>query len=218
MHGGRVEFFARAAVELRDAAVFMARDDVVAEVGPACYGGFGLFERNGEGFFVRLLGADVRSDVEGDDGAEVAHALFGHAEEPAAVFGELDALDGRGEVPGFEALAGAHVPQLDGVVGGARGEQRAGWVDGDGPEGALVAFVCAEALAVGAEPGADYVVFARREDEVAVGVVFYLGEGALLWVVLSVGMWFFLCLLFLLRMEWGLGEVRGGGSTYMARY
>lgn len=101
----------------------------------------------------------------------MTHALLGDAQQLGAILVELDALDGGREVPGHQALAGGHLPQLDGVVGGAGGDHGAGWVDVDGPDGALVAVVGAEALAVVGEPGADVLILGCGEDDIAIAVI-----------------------------------------------
>lgn len=88
-----------------------------------------------------------------------------------AVVGEFDALNGGQVVPGLEQLAGLDFPHAHRAVGAAGREEGGGRVDVDGPEGALVAFVGAEALAVGAVPGAHDMVFADGEEEIA-----FLGE------------------------------------------
>lgn len=101
----------------------------------------------------------------------MAHTLLCDAEQLGAVLVELDALDGGGELPCHQALAGLDLPQLDGVISGARGDDGAGGVDVDGPDGTLVAVVCAEALAIVGEPRADVLVLCYGEDEVAIAVV-----------------------------------------------
>lgn len=169
--GNVVEHVAGLGVVLADAAVLVAGDDVLAEVAPAGDGGLALVADDGEGALVGLGAVDVRVDVEDDDVAEVAHALLGDAEQLGAVLVELDALDGRGELPDLEAAARLDVPQADGVVGGARGDHGRGGVDVDGPDGTDVAVVRAEALAVVREPDADLLVLGDGEDEVAIEVV-----------------------------------------------
>lgn len=171
MGGDAVDDVAVLAVKLRDAAVLVAGDDVLGHVAPAGDGGLALVADDAQDLLGVLLGGGVDVDVEDDDGAEVAHALLGDAQQLGAVLVELDALDGGGEVPGHQALAGGDLPQLDSVVSGARGDNGAGGVDVDGPDGALVAVVGAEALAVVREPGADMLVLGCGEDDVAIAVV-----------------------------------------------
>jgi hypothetical protein len=89
----------------------------------------------------------------------VPHALLRYAEELAAILVELDPLDGGRELPRLEALARLDVPESDRVVGRARGDNGACGVDVDGPDGTLVAAICAEALPVVREPDADLLVF-----------------------------------------------------------
>jgi hypothetical protein len=116
-------------------------DDVLATTAEASHGGLALVADNPQRPFVRLLGVDVEDDVEHDDGTEHVLALLRHAEQLRAVGRELDALDGRVELPRLEQLAALHVPQPDGVVGGAGGQERGGGVDVDGPDGADVAVI-----------------------------------------------------------------------------
>lgn len=159
------------AVELRDAAVFVAGDDVLGHVAPAGYGGLALVADNAQHLLGVLFRGRIDVDVEHDDGTQVTHALLGDAQKLGAVLVELDALDGSGEVPGHQALAGGHLPELDGVVSGAGGDDGAGRVDVDGPDGALVAVVGAEAFAVVREPGADVLILGCGEDDVAIAVI-----------------------------------------------
>ena len=132
----------RLGVVLRDGPVLVSGDDVLAEVAPARHGGLALVADDGQGLLVALLGVDVDLDVQHDDGAQVAHALLRHAQQLGAVLVELDALDGRRELPRLEALAALEVPELDGVVGRPGGDQRRRGLDVDGPDGAHVAVVC----------------------------------------------------------------------------
>lgn len=167
-----VDHVAGLAVVLRDAAVLVAGDDVLGHVAPAGDGGLAVVTHDGHDLLRVLLGGDVGGvDVEDDDSAQVAHALLGDTKQLGAVLVELDALDGGGEVPGHQALAGLDLPQLDGVVGGARDDHGGGGVDVDSPDGALVAVVGAEALAVVGEPGTDVLVLGCGEEEIAIAVV-----------------------------------------------
>ncbi len=165
------EEVARLGVVLGDAAVLVAGDDVLGEGAPAGDGGLALVADNGEGALVGLLGVDVGVDVKGDDVGEVSHALLGDAQQLGAVLVELDALDGRGELPLLEALARLDLPQADGVVGGARGDHGRGRIDVDGPDGTDVAAVRAETLAVVREPGANDLVLGDGEEEIAIEVI-----------------------------------------------
>lgn len=166
-----VDEVARLAVVLGDAAVLVTGDDVLAEVAPPGNGGLALLADDGQDLLVRLLGLGVDLDVEHDDGAEVTHALLRHAEELGAILVELNALDGGGEVPCLEELAGLDLPEADGVVGGTGGDDGGGWVDVNGPDGTLVALICAETLAVVRKPGADVLILGGREEKIALAVV-----------------------------------------------
>ena len=180
VHSNTVQVLAGAAIPLRDLAILMPRNDDVPVRAPRRDRRLGLTQRDCEFALLRLR-QPTRQRIHPvhHDAAQMAHALLGDAEQVLAVVRKLDALDRRRELPGVDALAGADVPELDGVVGGAGGEQGRVRVGRDGPQRALVAFVRAHALAVGGEPGADGVVLADGEDEVAVGVVANLGQGAL---------------------------------------
>lgn len=178
VRGDLVDEVACLAVVLRDGAVLVAGDDVLGQVAPAGDGGLALVADDGQDLFGALLGVDVQLDVEHDDGAQVAHALLCDAQQLGAVLVELDALHGGGEIPCHQALAGLDLPQLDGVVSGARGDDGAGGVDVDGPDGTLVAVVGANPLAVVRVPGADVLVLCYGEDDVAIAVVsvWWVGE------------------------------------------
>lgn len=169
--GEVVEEVARLGVVLADAAVLVAGDDVLAQVAPSGNGGLALVADNGEAPLLALLGVDVRVDVDDDDVAEVAHALLGDAQQLGAVLVELDALDGRGELPRLEALARLDLPQADRVVGRARGDHGRRGVDIDGPDGTDVAVVRSETFAVVREPDADLLILGDGEDEVAIEVI-----------------------------------------------
>lgn len=156
--GHVVDEVARLGVVLRDGTVLVAGDDVFAQVAPAGDRGLALVADNGQRLLVRLLGIDVDVNVDDDDGAQMPHALLRHAEQLGAVVVELDALDGRGELPGLEVLARLDVPETHRVVGGPGGDDGRGRVDVDGPDGSDVAVVCAEALAVVGVPYADLLV------------------------------------------------------------
>lgn len=149
----------------------MTSDDVLVEVAPAGDGGLALVADDGQGALVGLLGVDVEHDVEDDDGAQVAHALLGDAQQLAAVLAELDALDGGREVPGLEAPARLDLPQPDRVVGAAARDERRRRVHVHRPDRPLVALVRPQPLAVVREPRADLLVLGRREEEVSVRVV-----------------------------------------------
>ena len=159
------------AVVLRDGAVLVAGDDVLAKITPPGNGGLALVANDGHDLLIGLLGVDVELDIQHDNGAQVTHALLRYTQQPGAILVELDALDGRREVPRLEKLAGLDLPQADGVVGRAGGDDGRGGVDVDGPDGTLVALICAEPLAVVCEPGADVLILGSREEEIAFAVV-----------------------------------------------
>jgi hypothetical protein len=122
----------------------MPGDDVLAvDTAEPCHSGFALVAYYPQRSLVGLLGVDVEDDVEHDDGAEHVLALLRHAEQLGPVRRELDAFDGRVELPGLEQFASLDIPQPDGVVGGAGGQQSCGGINIDGPDGSDVALICA---------------------------------------------------------------------------
>lgn len=171
MDGDIVDELAGLAVVLADTTILVAGNDVLVEVAPASDSGLALIADDSQSTLLSLLTLGVRVDVEDDNVGKVAHALLGDAEQLGAVLVELDALDGGGELPDLEASAGLNVPEADRVVSGARGDHGRRRVDVDGPDGADVAVVGAQALAVVGEPGADVLVLCDREDDVAIEVV-----------------------------------------------
>ena len=117
-----VEELASLCVVLADAAVFVSRDNVLVQVAEASNGSLALVADNGE---VALLGLGcfgIRVDLVNDDIGEITHSLLGNAEQLGAVFTELDALDGGGELPSLEAPARLDVPETNGVIGRAGGD------------------------------------------------------------------------------------------------
>lgn len=156
---------------LRDRAVLVPGDDVLAQKTPARNGCLALVASDGQAPLVCLLRFDVHDDVEHNDGSQIAHALLGYRQQLQAILGELDALHRGRKVPDFQTLASPHVPQADGVVGGAACKERGGGVDVDGPERALVAMVRTKALTVRREPGADDLILGSGEEDIAVAGV-----------------------------------------------
>jgi len=149
----------------------MARNDPLGQIAPSRDRGLALVANNRQGPLVALLSRRVRVDIENDDVAEVAHALLRHAQQLAAILVELDALDGGRELPRLEALARLDLPEADGVVGRAAGDHGAGGIDVHSPDGANMAVVCTEALAVVGKPGTDLLILGDGEDDVAVEIV-----------------------------------------------
>ena len=146
----------------------MPRNDIPTQITPPRHRRLRLIARDDETPLIALLRLHIDNDIQHRDRAQEAHPLLRHREQFGPVLVELHPFDRRVEVPYFDAFSRADVPQADGVVGGARGEQGRAGVDVDGPEGALVSVVRAEAFAVGGEPGADYLVFGAGEEDVAV--------------------------------------------------
>lgn len=54
---------------------------------------------------------------------------------------ELHPLDGRGEIPHLDALAGLRIPKSDGIVCSASSDKKAVWGNIDSPQGTLVSVV-----------------------------------------------------------------------------
>ncbi len=155
-------------VVLADGSVLVSCDDEFAQITPRGHRCFTLVARNDQAPLVTLLRLHIDLDVQHHYRAQISHSLLRHREQLRPVLVELDPLDRRVEVPYLYAFARADVPEADGVVGGARGEERGAGVDVDGPESALVPVVGAEALAVCGEPGADHLVLGAGEEDVAV--------------------------------------------------
>lgn len=148
----------------------MAGNDVLGQVAPASDGSLALVAHNCQIPLVALLGVDVQNYGENDNRAQMTHALLGHSQELLSVGGELDALDGSGEVPGLQQAAGLDLPESHGVVGATTRDHGGGGIDVDGPDGALVSLVGAEPFAIVGIPDTDLLVLGNGEEEVAVGV------------------------------------------------
>lgn len=136
------------AMILRDGTVLVSGNDVLVEVAPRGDGGLALLESDSEEGLIRLRSLNIVDNREHDDGTQVTHSHFSDAQQERTVLRELDALDSGGELPGLQASSGPDLPELDSVVGRAGGEEGGGGVDVDGPEGSLVAIVCAQSLAI----------------------------------------------------------------------
>lgn len=146
----------------------MPRNDIPTQITPPRHRSLTLIARNDQTSLIALLRLHIYLDIEHHNRPQIPHSLLRHSEQFRPIIIELDPLDRRVEIPYFDAFARADVPKADGVVGGAGGEEGGAGVDVDGPEGALVAVVGAEAFAVGGEPGADHLVFGAGEEDVAV--------------------------------------------------
>ena len=103
-------------------------------------------------------GRQLHEGVGGDDGELVPD-------------GEVDGPGGRIEVECEELLAGLDVPELCGLVGAAGDEAHGVTRHVAAPNGAVVAAVGAQTLAVVGEPHGGIVVLSAREEKVAVPVV-----------------------------------------------
>ena len=152
----------------------MPRDDIPTQITPPGHRRLSLITPNNETSLIALLGLHIHNHIQHYNRPQKAHSLFCHRKQFGPVLVELHPFHGRVEIPYFYAFARADIPETDGVVGGAGGEEGGAGVDVDGPEGALVAVIGAEAFAVGGEPGADYLVFGAGEEDVA---IFGVSEG-----------------------------------------
>lgn len=146
----------------------MPRDDIPAQITPPGHRRLSLIARNDETPLIALLRLHIHNHIQHHNRAQKAHSLLRHRKQFGPVLVELHPFHRGVEIPHFYAFARADVPEADGVVGGAGGEEGGAGVDVDGPEGALVAVIGAEAFAVGGEPGADYLVFGAGEEDVAI--------------------------------------------------
>ena len=98
-------------VPLGDAAVLVARNDVLGEVGEASDGDTGQFiDDDAECGLVGLLAVGALVDVVDDDVAELAGTLLGHTQQLLSILGELDTLDRGQEVPRLEQFSSLHLP------------------------------------------------------------------------------------------------------------
>ena len=155
-------------IVLTDRPILMPRDDIPTQITPPGHRRLSLIAPYDETSLIALLRLHIHNHIQHHNRPQEAHSLLRHREQFGPVLVELHPFYRRVEIPYFDALARADVPETDGVVGGAGGEQGGARVDVDGPEGALVAVIGAEAFAVGGEPGADYLVFGAGEEDVAI--------------------------------------------------
>lgn len=158
-------------IVLTDSSVLMPRKNIPTQITPPGHGRLTLLANNDQTPLITLLRLHVDYHIQHHYFPQIPHSLLRHSKQFRSIFIELYSLDCRVELPHFDAFARADVPEADGIVGGAGGEEGGGRVDVDGPEGALVAVVGAEAFAVGGEPGADDLVFGAGEEDVAVSGV-----------------------------------------------
>ena len=119
----------------------MPRNDVFAEIAPCSNRSLAFVARYCQTSLIALLSFHIHLDIQDHNRAQESHALLRHGKQLRTVFVEFYPLHRRIEVPHFDAFARSDVPQPDGVVGGATGEEGGAGVDVDGPEGALVAMV-----------------------------------------------------------------------------
>lgn len=146
----------------------MPRNDIPTQITPPRHRRLRLIARYHKTPLVALLRLHIDDDIQHDNRAQEAHPLLRHREQFGPVFIKLYPFDRGVEIPYFDALSRADVPEPDGVVGGAGGEQGRAGVDVDGPEGALVAVVGAEPFAVRGEPGTYHLIFGAGEEDVAI--------------------------------------------------
>lgn len=107
------------------------------------------------------------------------HERIGSDDGEPIADGELNRPRRRVEVEGEDLVAGLDIPELGGLIC-ATGDEAGGVTrDVAAPNGAVVAAVGAEALAVVGEPDVRGVVLGAGEEEVAVAVVLEEGQGPL---------------------------------------
>ena len=155
-------------VVLTDSPIFVPRNYVSAQITPSSHGSLAFIARNDQTPLIALFCLHIHFDIKHDNRPQIPHSLLRHSEQFRPIVIKFHPLDRRIEVPYFYAFARADVPEADGIIGGAGGEKGGAGVDVNGPEGALVAVVCAEAFTVGGEPGADDLVFGAGEEDIAV--------------------------------------------------
>lgn len=146
----------------------MPRNNVPTQITPPRHRSLTLIARNDQTPLITLLCLHIHLNIEHYNRPQIPHSLLRHSEQFRPILIKLHPFDRRVEIPHFDTFTRADIPEADGVVGGAGGEEGSARVDVDGPKGALVAVVGAEAFTVGGEPGADYLVFGTGEEDVAV--------------------------------------------------
>ena len=146
----------------------MPRNYVPAQITPSSHGSLTLIACNDQTPLIALFCFHIHLDIKHDNRPQIPHSLLRHSEQFRPIIIKFHPLDRRIEVPYFYALARADVPEADGIVGGAGGEEGGAGVDVNGPESALVAVVCTEAFTVGGEPGADDLILGAGEEDIAV--------------------------------------------------
>jgi hypothetical protein len=172
-------------------SVLVSRDDELVKTTPSRNSRLTSTRLDRELRLLVLLLRALAVDREDGDTTGVTHTLLSNGENARVVLGPGDALDGGGELPGVEALAGANVPELEHVVGGSRDEVGRGGcrrrkvslrcirsrscgvrtVNAHRPDGSVVAVVGTEALAVVAVPGVDDMVLRAGKEEIALAVI-----------------------------------------------
>ncbi len=146
----------------------MPCNDIPTQIAPPGHRRLTLVACNDQTPVTALLRLHIYLDIEHFNRSQIAHSHLGNREQFRPILVEFDSLDCGIEFPYFYTFARSDIPEADRIVSGARSEEGGTRVDVDGPEGALVAMVGAEAFAVGGEPGADYLVFGAGEEDVAV--------------------------------------------------
>ena len=111
-------------VVLRYRSVFMSSDDISRKITPRRNRSFRLIARNRQRPLIALLSLHINLNIQHDNRPQKPHPLFRHGEQFRAILVKLDPLNRGVEIPYFHAFAGAHVPEADGVVCGAGGEER----------------------------------------------------------------------------------------------
>ena len=138
----------RLSIILAHGSILVACDNKLVEIAPGGNGCLALAEGDGENRRIRLFDIGIHGDWEHNHGSKMSHAHLRHGQQQFAVVRELDALDGRREVPRLQAPSGLHLPQLDCVIGRSGGEESSRGIDINRPQRSLVASVCSESLAV----------------------------------------------------------------------
>lgn len=131
-------------VILADATILMTSNDMSTKGTPPSNSSLALLTNN---LHRRLIGlirvVPVVINIEDGNCALITHTLLGNSQQPPSVGRKLNTLDGGGQLPLLDLLAGLDVPQTHSVVGRAGGDEDGVGGDVDSPDGTEMALVSA---------------------------------------------------------------------------
>ncbi len=98
-------------IPLSDSSIFMPGDDVLVEITPSSHRSLAFLASDSQTVLVDLVRQVVSvPDIIDNDRAQMTHPLFCDREQLFAIFAELNALDGRWELPRLQTFASPHIP------------------------------------------------------------------------------------------------------------